>query len=168
VDDGLVLTAAHVVAGATSIDVSHAGRTEPGTLVAFDPRNDLAMLLVAGDLAAPIRLGSNDGSTTGSAVVFRAGAAVALPVEVVRSVNIDTTDIYDEAKVSRPGYELRVQIEAGDSGAGVIIDGKAVAVLWSRSRERDDRAWAIDPIAGGAAIRAQLAGGARPQDRCRD
>jgi S1-C subfamily serine protease len=121
---GRVLTAAHVVAGASSIAVTRVGRTEPATLVAFDPDNDLAVLSVSGlvpvpmpapgsvplpvpgsaglgpDIASVVALGPGRGGSSGVAMVFRHGAAVALPVEILRAVNIDTTDIYDDAPAS--------------------------------------------------------------------
>jgi hypothetical protein len=94
---------------------------------------------------------------------------VALPVTIARRVIIDTEDVYGEGSTTRPGYELVADIEPGDSGALVVIDGEGIAVVWSRSRRTDDRAWAIDPIRGGDTIRDHLANGIDPEidlERC--
>ena len=38
----------------------------------------------------------------------------------MRTVNIDTTDIYLDADVTRPGFEVAADVEPGDSGAVVV------------------------------------------------
>src|SRR5207253_9400557 len=54
---GLVVTAAHVVAGETDTTVTTvSGRTLGAQAVAFDPRNDVAVLRVPGLSARPLRL----------------------------------------------------------------------------------------------------------------
>jgi len=58
-------------------------------------------------------------------------------------VNIRTADIYGEGKHVRPGYELALDIKAGDSGAVVVVDDRAVALVWATSRQADSRAWAM-------------------------
>ncbi len=58
-------------------------------------------------------------------------------------VNIRTGDIYLQGTHIRPGYELNLDIQAGDSGAVVVIGGKAVALVWATSREAKARAWAM-------------------------
>ncbi len=131
VGDGLVATVAHAVAGEEEITVHDAdGVAHGATVVAIDAGLDAAVLRVDG-------LGTVTGGTD-------------LPVEVVRSVTIRTTDIYGEGEHLRPGLELAGVVQPGDSGAPVFDDdGRLVGLVWARSRERDDRAWAltIDAIA---------------------
>ena len=74
-------------------------------------------------------------------------------------MKITTEDIYLDNDVIRPGFELKGDIIRGDSGAVIVVDGKGVGVIWSRSRTSAARAWAIDPIAGGDLIEAQQLGG---------
>ena len=57
---------------------------------------------------------------------------------------------------NRPGFELDADIESGDSGGPVVVDGKVVGVLWARSSKYDHRAYAIDPVAAGGLVREQL------------
>ena len=140
---GRIATVAHVVAGATTITVSGLHGTRPATVVYFDPINDVAVLNVDPDVAAPIAIGDAGPGDHGEVVVYRDGAPVVLPADVRRRVDIRTADIYGEGKHLRPGYELGLDIRAGDSGATVVVDGKAVALVWAISRVAEARAWAM-------------------------
>ena len=53
IEPGLVLTSAHVVKGATEIEVTNGDRSTTATVVGFDPDMDLAYLAVDGELGAP-------------------------------------------------------------------------------------------------------------------
>ena len=149
----LVLTSAHVVAGGTAIDLTTAdGSAASGTVVHLDPDLDLALLETDRELGRPLAIGRADPGDVGTVVVRRDDQLQPMSVGVVRPVTIRTEDIYIEGHVLRPGYELEATIEPGDSGGAVVVDGRAVAVVWSRSRQNDNRAWAIDPNAIADAI----------------
>ncbi len=149
----LVLTSAHVVAGGTAIDLTTAdGNAASGTVVHLDPDLDLALLETDRELGRPLAIGRADPGDVGTVVVRRDDQLQPMQVGVVRPVTIRTEDIYIEGHVLRPGYELEATIEPGDSGGAVVVDGRAVAVVWSRSRQNDNRAWAIDPNAIADAI----------------
>lgn len=155
----LVLTSAHVVKGATEIAVTRGGVTGAGRIVAFDPEMDLAYLAVAGlatGTPATVDSGHVAAGDLGRTYLFRDGHVTALPVSIVRRVNIRTEDIYIQGETLRPGYELQVDIDAGDSGGAVVVDGTVVGIVWARSRLDEDRAYAIDPVRGGELVRAQL------------
>ena len=159
---GVVLTSAHVVAGATDIVVHSPGReTQVATVVGFDPEMDLAYLALERPPGARLsvtsaHVGPGD---RGVAWVYRDGRVVEVPIRVRRRVQIRTEDIYVEGETERPGFELDAAIEAGDSGAAVVIDGELAGVIWARSRRFEDRAYAIDPTRAGALIRSQLGSG---------
>ena len=168
-----VLTSAHVVAGATTIEVWNETARWSAEVAAFDPELDLAVLAVDG-ASQPFSALPDDPKRVprgSSAVVMlrRDDTLVPVTVEMVRRVEILTEDIYRQGDTRRPGYELRAEIRPGDSGAVVMAGGEPIAVLWSRSRNEGTRAWAIDPIRGGEMIRAQLEAGVVPVDngRCR-
>ena len=153
---GRVLTAAHVVAGADSITVTGHGATFEADVVALDPALDLAVLAVDAELPF-VEIGSGEAGDAGTVVVHRDGEAVQLPVVVRRRVVVNTDDIHRTATVRRPGYELATpdaRIERGDSGAVVVIDGRAVAVIWSRSNRDETRVWATDATAIGDRVGA--------------
>ncbi len=171
IDSGLILTSAHVVAGQTSIEVTIDGRADDATLVAFDPNNDLAYLEPNTPLASPAavplgwplataeELDHIERGAAASVYVERDGALTRLDAVIVRRVEIETEDIYIDADVTRPGWELGYPIQPGDSGAAVVQNGRVIGVIWARSRIADDRAYAIDPVRGGALLQRQLDAG---------
>lgn len=143
VGEGRIATDAHVVAGADRVEVRGAHGTAEATIVYFDPILDVAVLKVDPRLARPIAIGSAARGDHGTVVVYRDDAPVDLPVEVQRIVDIRTADIYGEGKHLRPGYELKLDIRAGDSGAVVVVGDRAVALVWATSTEAEGRAWAM-------------------------
>lgn len=158
---GLALTSAHVVAGGEAITVEQRGRESTGRIVAFDPEMDLAYVEFD---AVPTRLPDVDSDhvepgDTGVAYVVRDHVVVEVPVRVRRRVKIRTEDIYVQGETVRPGFELDAEIEGGDSGGAVMIDGKVVGVVWARSNRFDERAYAIDAVRAGELIEEQLAAG---------
>jgi S1-C subfamily serine protease len=161
-DGPLVLTAAHVVAGADEITVTHDGREATGRVVAFDPDMDLAYLTVDRlGVDAVARVDSSDvgADTAAVARVVRDGALIDVPVTIVRRVDIRTEDVYVEGETIRPGYELAADIEEGDSGGPVVVDGTVVGIVWARSRATNGRAYAIDPVRASDRLRHQLTTG---------
>ena len=161
VDAPLVLTAAHVVAGARTIEVTYDGAIRSGAVVAFDPDMDVAYLTVAG-LADADAVTIGDGASAtgdGTAHVVRDGRPVVVPVTVERAVRLRPQDVYVEGETRPPGVERTPEIAEGDSGGPVLVDGRLVGIVWARSRRSDARAYAIDPVAAGELTRAQLASG---------
>jgi hypothetical protein len=89
-------------------------------------------------------------------VLYRDDIVDVRSVKIVRRVNITTENVYLDGDSRRPGYELRANIATGDSGAPVVIDGRIHAVLWSKSRRSDDRAWAVDVVRARTLIDTQI------------
>jgi len=158
----VVLTAAHTLRGARDITVTRGAERASAHIVGFDPEMDLAYLEVDG-MRAPTPLpvdstGVREGDT-GRVYVVRSGEVVTLPVTITRRINIRTEDIYVDGETLRPGYELRVGIEGGDSGGPVVVGTDVIGVVWARSRRAGDRAYAIDPVRAGDRITHQLVTG---------
>ncbi len=155
IDVNLAITAAHVVAGADRIalldveDVEH-----PAEVVYFDPHLDVALLRAPTATATPIMTGAPvSAGDPGLLFTLRqhegTRTANRTDVVVVRTVDIETTDIYLEVDVTRRGFEIEAEIEPGDSGSVVLLgdamgDAAGVGMVWARSTERTGRAWAID------------------------
>lgn len=137
VGPNLLLTNAHVVAGVTSglvVTAAH-GESAPASLVAFDPVNDFALLDVAGLDAEPLDLGP---AIEGSAVLVDArieGELALIDVEVVRLVDIEIGDIYDEGSYLRMGLEATGDIGPGTSGAPVIVRNVVVGAVFAETRD---------------------------------
>ena len=157
VASGLALTAAHVVAGADEIVVHHGDREAEATVIGFDPEMDLAYLAfdAVPTRTMPVDSGQVEAGDTGTAYVVRDGVVVPVPVRIRRRVNIRTEDIYIQGETLRPGFDLDAEIESGDSGGAVVVDGRVVGVVWARSNRFDRRAYAIDPVRAGDLIEEQ-------------
>lgn len=155
IDDDLAVTAAHVVAGAELVTVIDLDQVEhDATVVAIDPDLDLALLRVPTGLGTPVEFVDErvEAGDVGAISVARdrdgGGGIATLDVDVLRRANVATTDIYRNGEVVRPGFEIVGDIVPGDSGTVVVISGRAAGVVWSRSVERDGRAWVVTIPAG--------------------
>lgn len=143
VADGRIATVAHVVAGAERVEVRGPHGNGEATVVYFDPVLDVAVLKVDPRLATPVPIATAKRGDRGTAVVYRDDAPVELTAEVERLVDIRTEDIYGDGKHLRPGYELKLDVQPGDSGSVVMVDGKAVAIVWATSQQTEARSWAM-------------------------
>ena len=129
--DGVVVTNAHVVAGQTDTKVLLRG-TGPqldATAIAFNPRNDLAVLRVPGLKARPLPLADAPGPGRSAAILgfpengpydVRAGRLGATRTTV-------TSDAYGRGPVQRRLTSLRGVVRSGNSG-GPMVDGKGRVV----------------------------------------
>jgi S1-C subfamily serine protease len=146
--DGLVVTAAHVVAGADRVEiVGRSGATTTAEVVLFDPDLDVAALRPSTDIASSAVLRDEvgqQGERGVVALISTGGSAEPVAVEVLRRVVIRTTDIYREQPVERAGLSVAVSVEPGDSGAMVHLPGGGVGIVWSRSTDTPDRVWTVD------------------------
>lgn len=144
VDEHLVVTVAHVVAGADEVEVVLPDRSEhEAIVVAIDRRKDLAVLDVNAEIA-PLALDRMRAGARGEFVSWRGGAPTVERFEARAYVDIEGADIDGIEPSPRRGYEVKAHVEPGDSGSVLVADGKAVAVLFARSERHRDRAWAID------------------------
>ncbi|MEO7398969.1 MAG: serine protease, partial [Ilumatobacteraceae bacterium] len=156
-----ILTAAHVVAGATSITVRRAGTNgderTPGVLLAIDPFNDVALVAVDGLRLPALTLALEDLAVgeQGVAVIVHDELAVVQPYTVVNPAIVNIRDIYDGPTVARAGYRLAIEIAPGDSGAVLIdSDGRAAGVLYAKTRGAKHQAFATNTSAIAALLEA--------------
>jgi S1-C subfamily serine protease len=138
-----VVTNAHVVAGVTNprVQVGGVGKRYAATVVAFDPKRDLAILAVPGLHVAALPLG-DDLSRGGSAVVAgfpNNGPFVASAARVRSVIRASGEDIYGQPGAVREVYSLFVTVEPGNSG-GPVLDGKGQLVGVVFARSLDDKA----------------------------
>ena len=159
IDDGIV-TNAHVVAGATDVEVHAPGAALPvaAAVVAFDPLDDLALLRTEVPVGRALPVGR---ARAGSDVVALARVSddagtpqvVPIDVHIERLIDIFIADIYGDGRHEREGLELVADIGPGDSGAGLVDSaGAVVGVVFSSSRGKDGVAYATDASELGALV----------------
>ena len=143
---GLVVTNAHVVAGEKATSVFTAdGRRLDATVVAFDPRADLAVLRVP-----PSQLPVLDRATAEvdqSGAVFghpRGGSLREAPARIAQEINARGTDIYRTASTERDVFILAAHLQPGDSGGPLVDDhGRVVGVAFAIDPSTDTTSFAL-------------------------
>ena len=128
---GLVVTNAHVVAGHEDTRVLPEGRGSglDARAVAFDPRNDLAVLRVEGLSAPSLPLASSPRSGTSAAILGFPlnGPYDVRPGRLGQTRTAVTQDAYGRGPVQRRLTSLRGVVRSGNSG-GPMVDGRGRVV----------------------------------------
>jgi S1-C subfamily serine protease len=124
---GIVVTNAHVVAGEQDTTVELGGHSPelPARAIAFDPRNDIALLRVP-DLSVPtLGLVTEPDSGTGGAILGypENGPFDVQPGRIGRTQTVNTQNAYGQGPVSRLLTPLRGLVRPGNSG-GPLVDGE--------------------------------------------
>jgi len=122
-----VVTAAHVIAGGSKIEIQAQGHSSrPARVVAFDATNDLALLFVPGLGVRPLTLASPDYGDAGAVLGYPGdGPFIAEPARV-GSTAILFSPNYAGAVVSRSITSLRGKVRPGDSGGPLVNELGAV------------------------------------------
>jgi S1-C subfamily serine protease len=144
---GLVATNAHVVAGEDETIVQRSDGSEvSATVVAFDPRRDLAILSAPGiDRPALARADVDEGAIGAVFGHPGGGDLRAAPFSVGQAVEATGTDIYDEERTERQVLILASGLAPGDSGAALIDpQGRVVGVAFAIAPDKPGVAYALD------------------------
>jgi hypothetical protein len=151
VDSSLLVTAAHVVAGATTITVAG----QRATVVLFDPARDVAILRTARSYPAiAIDTTVNAPGTPAAVVGFPLDQARRItPAAIAGRVDAVGRDIYDSSLVRRRLIVVSTKVQPGNSGSPVLVAGHAVGMIFSRSLSSPSTAYGVDA----GTLRAELA-----------
>jgi S1-C subfamily serine protease len=146
VADDLVVTNAHVVAGEDDSDVLLSDSTRiDGTVVAFDPGRDLAVLRTSGADRPGLLLDEAQVGTSGGVFGHPGGGSLEIsPFEVGEQITAVGTDIYDSSRSEREVLVLAADLAPGDSG-GALVDsqGQVVGVAFAIAPDRPSVAYAL-------------------------
>ncbi len=167
-DDRIMVTAAHVIAGASAVGVVDAGdlpqdRQWPGfspstlfeaaevaAVVAVDHDRDLALLSIDHDRSMSDGLSQPElGAVGADAPVEIHGVTAAGPIRgtVAERTTIVADEVRGGARVERDGYRLDGVTDRGDSGAGVWDeDGRLVGIVFAVSASDESRTWAVSGV----------------------
>jgi len=124
------VTNAHVVAGEQDTTVQVGGRSPslPARVIAFDPHDDVAVLIVPGLALRPLRLALDPPSGSGGAILGfpQNGPFDARPGRIGRTQTVLTDDAYGNGPVSRLLTPLRGLVRPGNSGGPLVDAGGRV------------------------------------------
>jgi hypothetical protein len=129
VSSDLVVTAAHVVAGEqdTLVRIPNDPLPHRATVVAFDTRNDIAILRIGGVHESPLRLADpREGASVAIAGYPLDGNLTAVAGRMGRTANALTQDALGNGPVNRTVTAVAGQVEHGDSGGPAIDTAGAV------------------------------------------
>jgi len=124
----LIVTAAHVVAGQsdTVVELQSGGRL-PADIVAFDRRNDVAILRVRDLGLRPLPLASAKPGIPVAVLGFpENGPFTVTPGRIGRTSMVLAEDAYGTGPVTRTITSLRGRVRHGDSGAPAVDANGAV------------------------------------------
>ncbi|WP_129841650.1 MarP family serine protease [Streptomyces sp. RFCAC02] len=137
-DDGLVMTNAHVVDGASavSVQVGGVGPSMDATVVRADEQVDVAVLEVSG-LDAPVLTVAGDAERGDPAVVAgypENGGLDLRAATVAGRTEARGQDIHGESMVTRDIYTIRSLVRPGNSGGPLLTtDGEVSGMVFARS-----------------------------------
>lgn len=161
VQPGLVVTAAHVVAGTRDHQVvTRDGLRVPATVVFFDPRRDLALLRAPTLDLQPLPLAPAASNGQPAAVIGypSGGHELVIGAQVMSEVTAQGSDIYSQRRAVRQVYVVNAQVRQGDSGGPVVdLDGRDLGVVFAASTASDTTGYALT---GGELHAALAAAGA--------
>lgn len=137
VDNDLVATNAHVVAGISHIIVQDQRGSHTAVPIWFDPNLDFAVLRVSDLTGKPLELDTDSQSrgTAGAVLGYPGGGSFTVrSAAVLDEFTATGRNIYGTGKTQRDVYELQADIIPGNSGGPVINErGQVIGVVFAES-----------------------------------
>jgi S1-C subfamily serine protease len=146
VEEGLIVTNAHVVSGTSRITVDPPqGGPRAAAVVFFDPRRDLAILRAPNLGVAGLEPGEGRPGTVGAVIGYpRGGPQRIVPAVVQRRISATGRDIYSERVVVRDIWSVSARVSPGNSGGPVVDrEGRYLGVIFAGSVSNPGHAYAL-------------------------
>jgi S1-C subfamily serine protease len=149
VQQGLVVTNAHVVAGSRRHEVvTKEGVRAPADVVYFDPDHDLALLWAPELSVGPLRLATAPAKRDQDAVVIGypgGGPQAYIGATIVMRTQPEAPDIYARPQnVHRDIYVLHARVKKGVSGGPVVdLHGRPLGVVFAASTVERTEGYAL-------------------------
>ncbi|GIG58851.1 serine protease [Longispora fulva] len=142
-----VMTNAHVVAGTRKIQIDAGGTKRAGTVVAYDPMKDLAVIYVPGLTAPALPWATAPAQSNQDAIVLGYpldGPYTAKAARIRDSRQIKGPDIYNSGTVVREVYTIRSEVRSGNSGGPLISPAGAVyGVIFAAAADDETTGFAV-------------------------
>jgi len=149
VGPGLVATNAHVIAGSQRPVIKYNGASYESVPVYFDATLDVAMLRVPGLHAPVLKLApANITLDTTVAVLGYPGGNYTVQPGIIRdTLAVAGASIYDRGTFGRGIYVVQTHVEYGNSGGPAVMpDGEVAGIIYSRSPDVSDVAYALTSV----------------------
>ncbi len=114
------------------------GVSHDAVLIYLDLDKDISLIELASTASDFLSIGEPETGAPVELLTFRNGEFQPRDATIVRKL-----DISIDGEGDRRGLELRAGIEPGDSGAGVVIDGSLVGVVFGADPVDPNHGWAV-------------------------
>ena len=143
----LVVTNAHVVAGetATWVQIGGTGRQLPAKVVAFDERNDIAVMRVENLGLAPLPVAVARPGEAAAVIGFPQNGPLDIePARTGTTERVRSTDAYDNGPVERMVTSFRVYVRPGNSGGPAVdADGRVVSTIFASRTDSNNSGYGV-------------------------
>jgi len=163
---GLIVTAAHVVAGLSAPEIGLGGGIQTAAVVAFDPVSDLALLSADTGVVQALALTEAVAGQPVAVLAFdEDGMPETISSRILRPIRAIGKDIYGAAGDGRDALEVEASVGPGNSGAPLVDgSGSVVGVLFSRTRGGPQVAYAVQVSEIEPLLATAIQGGGEPAD----
>jgi S1-C subfamily serine protease len=143
----LVVTNAHVVAGetATWVQIGGSGEQLPAEVVAFDGRNDIAVMRVDGLGLAPLPVAAAQPGEAAAVIGFPENGPLDIePARTGTTERVVSTDAYDNGPVERIVTSFRVYVRPGNSGGPAVdADGQVISTIFASRTNSNNSGYGV-------------------------
>ena len=143
----LVVTNAHVVAGetATWVQIRGSGQQLPADVVAFDERNDIAVMRVDNLGLAPLAIATARPGEAAAVIGFPQNGPLDIePARTGTTERVVSTDAYDNGPVERIVTSFRVYVRPGNSGGPAVdADGRVISTIFASRTDSNNSGYGV-------------------------
>jgi S1-C subfamily serine protease len=143
----LVVTNAHVVAGetATWVQIGGSGQQLPAEVVAFDERNDIAVMRVDGLGLDPLPVAAARPGEAAAVIGYPQNGPLDIePARTGTTERVVSTDAYDNGPVERIVTSFRVYVRPGNSGGPAVdADGRVVSTIFASRTDSNNSGYGV-------------------------